>query len=576
MAFTRICAPFLIAILVFVGTVLAFTNRADAQLTITSPSALPAATQGQPYLQTLAASGGVASYNWALVPGSALPDDVVSLLPLSGLLAGTPQVSGQFSFEVRVTDSTAGAQLTATKTFSLTVLPFEIITPSPLPTATQGHSYAQVLTARGGQRPHSWALAPGSALPDGLNLSAISGELSGRPTKSGSFSFTARVMDALMVIAATKTFSLTVLPFEIATPSKLPGGTQGRSYSQTLAVSGGLPRYSWDLAPGSSLPAGLSLHNGSGELSGRLDVSGEFTFQVLVRDQSAGVGVLGALATKTLLLSVAPYQIATASPLPAATQSQSYTQTSAVNGGTAPIAWNIVSGALPTGLSLNGAVLSGTPTVSGSFSFTVRALDGFPGQPAQLTKAFALSVGQFGIATVSPLPAARQGQVYGNTFSVNGGLAPHSWSVVAGTLPTGLNLSGSGTLLGTPTATGSYSFTVRVTDSSAGTALTTTKVFTLTVAPFEITTPTPLSPARRLVQYNQTFTVAGGMSSYTWSVVGSGLPPGLSLAASSGALSGTPTTTGSYFFTVRVTDSSAGTALIATKVFALIVQPALQ
>ena len=137
-----------------------------------------------------------------------------------------------------------------------------------------------------------------------------------------------------------------------------------------------------------------------------------------------------------------------------------YTQTFTQTGGTGSAAFGI-TGTLPLGLTFTSAgVLSGTPTQSGSFPITVSAVDA---ANCLGTRQYTLLIGNLVIATTS-LPDTRINQAYSQTLTATGGTAPYSWSVVSGSLPTGLTLNASGTLFGTPTVGGTFNFTVRVTD----------------------------------------------------------------------------------------------------------------
>lgn len=66
--------------------------------------------------------------------------------------------------------------------------------------------------------------------------------------------------------------------------------------------------------------------------------------------------------------------------------------------------------------------------------------------------------------TTTSLPDATQNQSYNQTLQASGGDAPLSWSVISGALPSGVSLSSSGQLSGTPTQTGTFNFTVEVED----------------------------------------------------------------------------------------------------------------
>jgi hypothetical protein len=163
--------------------------------------------------------------------------------------------------------------------------------------------------------------------------------------------------------------------------------------------------------------------------------------------------------------------------------------------------------------------------------------------------------------TISPttLSAATVGAAYGPvTLSASGGTAPYRFNVGAG-LPAGLRLSPMGVLSGTPTAGGSFNFTVTAKDS-ATTPATGTQQYSLTVnAPTIVIGPATLTAATVGASYSQTLTGSGGTSPYHNFAVSTGAPPaGLKLSAA-GVLSGTPTAAGSFTFTVTAKDSSTGT-----------------
>jgi Putative Ig domain len=147
------------------------------------------------------------------------------------------------------------------------------------------------------------------------------------------------------------------------------------------------------------------------------------------------------------------------------------------------------------------------------------------------------------------------------TSSGGSGPTPYTWKLVSGSLPSGLSLSNFGVysaqIAGTPKQTGISTFTLQVTDGAGDTAR---QAFTLTIDP-----PLPLvitsgscCPAGTVgTAYHTNFFASGGVQPYTWSIISGQIPPGLRLAASPPAgLSGTPTTAGTYTFTVAVTDST--------------------
>ncbi|AAW77729.1 hemagglutinin [Xanthomonas oryzae pv. oryzae KACC 10331] len=175
------------------------------------------------------------------------------------------------------------------------------------------------------------------------------------------------------------------------------------------------------------------------------------------------------------------------------------------------------------------------------------------------------------VVTISPalLPAATAGSAYSQTLSASGGTPGYTFVVSAGTLPAGLTLSASGVLSGTPTASGSFNFTVTATDSGAPTSGS--RAYTLTVAGANVTLPATTLPAGTAGQaYSSAITPAtGGIAPYSYALTAGALPAGITLNTSSGTLSGTTTSVGSFNFTVTATDSTSGTPSQGTRGYTL-------
>jgi hypothetical protein len=144
----------------------AFSLTATCPGITVTPATLTQGTVGAAYNQTLAANGGSAPYTFALANGSALPSGLT--LSSGGALTGIPLVAGSFNFTVNATDSKGCAGSAA---FALTlVCPALTVSPATLPQGTVGANYNQTLSGVGGAGPYSFALANGSALPNGLTL----------------------------------------------------------------------------------------------------------------------------------------------------------------------------------------------------------------------------------------------------------------------------------------------------------------------------------------------------------------------------------------------------------------------
>jgi len=537
-------------------------------LTITTPSPLPNGTACMVYSLTFEATGGTLPYGWAISAGT-LPSGM-SLNQTTGVLSGTPSTSGTFNFTVQVTDSATYPYNPATgsKAFSLTINPSDlvIVTSSPLPDGRVNTAYYQALAATGGTKPYSWTGTSGT-LPAGMSLNQATGVLSGTPTQSGQFSFTVEVRSAAGGCAASKAFSLFIEgvgPPQIITTSPLPSGSTCQTYSQTLTASGGTPPYRWAIT-GGSLPTGLSLDAASGAVTGTPGATGVFNFTVQVTDSATPA----ATDSRAFALTIAAGDLTvTTSTLPNGKVNTPYSTTLTAAGGTTPYTWSVPPETLPAGLTLSSAgVLSGTPTVAGTSTFTVEVRSAAGGCTGR--KALSLTIDPAAvltIATTSPLPGATVGVAYGQTLSATGGVTPYTWSATG--LPAWLSLdTATGLLSGIPASAGVADFSIRVTDRAQNTA---TKAFSLTVNPsvtaLTIITASPLPQAWLGVAYSVSLVATGGTAPYGWSATGS-LPGGLALSTT-GVLSGVPTAAGTFSFTAQVTDANRRTA---TKACTLVV-----
>ncbi|MFT7773179.1 MAG: putative Ig domain-containing protein [Roseateles sp.] len=364
--------------------------------------------------------------------------------------------------------------------------------------------------------------------------------------------------------SAPATVSITVSNATVTySPSSPSAGGVGSAYSQSIAsASGATAPYSYALASG-SLPAGLTLAS-NGTISGTPTAGGSFNIIVTATDSSTGTGPFSATSgTLTLTVAVPTIAVNPASLSNASTGS-AYSASVTGSGGTAAYTFAVTAGGLPAGLTLaSNGTLSGTPTASGTFNFTVTATDSSTGTgPYTGSRPYSLTV-DAPTVTVAPvsLTAATVGASTNQTVTASGGVGPYTYAVTAGSLPAGLSLSSGGVISGTPTAGGSFNFTVTATDSSTGTGapFTGNRAYTLTVnAPTVTVAPASLSSIAAGATVNGTFTATGGTSAYTYAVTAGSLPAGVSLS-SAGVLSGAATATGTYNFTVTATDSSTGT-----------------
>ncbi len=293
-------------------------------------------------------------------------------------------------------------------------------------------------------------------------------------------------------------------------------------------------------------------------------------------------------------------------PFGVTTAPNSYSATIAVSkagAAGATVTFALTAGSLPPGLTMpagsgSGTVITGNPTKAGTFNFTVKATDGnltstlayqitvtVQGPPDQLLCTAAN--GSFLISGACVLPDAVLGQPYQGHLPTSHN-AGGTLSIVAGSLPAGLSLpatfGASGAIIGgtpgQPGIEGGSSFTVQGTGDQGQPLYQAYSIAVDQDVPLSIVLDSSGStfyPGTVGQALALDFFVSGGAAPYTWTLAAGKLPPGMTLENSSAGprdadnqIAGTPTTAGTYTFTMRLTDYAGQQA---TQQFTLPIQP---
>ena len=450
-----------------------------------SPSAAQAIDQGQTLsiAATVANDSSGKGVTWTVTGGGTLSATTGSPVTYAAPATVTSNTS------VKVT-ATSVADTTKSASVNIVVSPPPVITTTTLPADTEFTAYSQTVTATGGAGTLAFSISLG-ALPAGLTLNSSTGAIMGTPTGPNVQSnFSVKVTDSSNAgpdtVALALSITINLPPAPVISTTAPPAGTNGTAYTPfTFTVtSGGHASFTWSET--GTLPSNMTLSTG-GVLSGTPGQAGSFPISVSVQDSSNPRQ--SASQAFTLQINNPPPPSITTTSSPNGIVGNLYNQTIQASGGLAPFTWSVSAGTLPAGLGLsssttNSVTLTGTPTTAQSnVQFTIQVTDSLGRSSSQ---AYTVSIT---IATLSfttrALPNGVLSTAYDQSVSVTGGVPPYQFSLASGSgpLPTGLNPLGSnGAITGTPTAAGTFDFTVQVADSETP-AATATQAFSIVITP---------------------------------------------------------------------------------------------
>jgi formylglycine-generating enzyme required for sulfatase activity len=512
--------------------------------------------------EELEARGGGQPYTWA---ATGLPGITINATSASkARICGNFTLAGNYIVSVTARDGTGRVDI---EQFTFQVRPsLELKSSCPLEIGLQNSPYSTYLSADGGKLPYAWVLIPPDrGLPPGLTLNSTTGQIAGTPTSSGNYTFAYKVTDSCGN-SVNKTCSINIYPALTCNKSlNLPCFSVKPFTLQIVADND----FSLFAGNNSSISRIIYQNNSSWgfQVSAASSLNFELqdnedSFYVLAMNAGGPGDISGRIGATNIADLVENNKIKKSLDISAYLNSYSASEGS-IEAGT----YNVTLGEAQNARNQLGDSAWANPSIN--FSNSVITLNPYAYSSKQNQNvgfdlpSYKAVFFKFSGADVSTFPDTV-------ISTVSGGKPPYIWDLLpldnsGKILPDGIGyeISANGTQLilkGAVTESGTFSFISRVIDSLGNTC---SQNHTITVNPkLEITNTCPLPNGTKGTDYSANLTSTGGKPSFTWALVplGVGLPPGLTLNASSGRISGTPTAVGNFTFTIKVTDA-CGTAI---------------
>jgi Putative Ig domain len=562
---------------------------------------------------------GALTWSIAPIAATALFVNGLTIDPSTGVLSGTANFQGTAGFLATVTDSASPAR-SATHGFTITAAdPMQTPAPQTFNVGQYQDVIPITISSSGGVFPFTYTLSSGT-LPVGMRFLNQTGQITGSTTAVGSYPVNITIQDSYTppeIVTAKVTIKVIPPPLSIA--DSLPRQILlNRPFSGRVIAQGGIPPYTFSKQSG-SLPPGFSfIDPHGGQVSGTPTTAGFSFFTVGVTDSNTppsstslnfGITVstpLGRndtpvtatpIGNETIEATISPYIDPPGNaPLPA---DNDYYKAISLSGSIVhleTLAQRFYSDVDPIDTVIeivdgNGNQqttcrqvgntstafsspcvdddIPSPPTTDSTLDFKV------PG-PANTATTFYIHVLdwrgdarpdlRYGLEVsglVAPLsiqqsqvPPASRGIPYSQTLTALSPIGAVTWSVQSGILPPGLALSSAGTITGTATTDGSYSFTVLATDSGNPPQTATEQYSIQVVEPLKVTSAGVWPDACVNQPYTFTVQTSGGAPPLQWGFVSNGLWVGIGLDQSTGVFSGSAGSTGTFHGTVGVFDTT--------------------
>jgi len=453
-------------------------------------------------------------------------------------ISGTPTASGTFNYSIPLTGGCGAVNATGTITVTPAKTPG---TASSNPTLCINTALTNITrTTTGATGISNSGVAGANGLPAGVSAAWASNTItiSGTPTASGTFNYSIPLTGGCGAVNATGTITVT--------PANTPGTA---SSTPTLCINTALTAITrtttgaTGIGAATGLPAGVSAAWAANVLtiSGTPTASGTFNYSIPL---TGGCGAVNATGT----ITVTPANTAgTASSNPTLCINTALTNITRTTTGANGIG---AATGLPAGVTAawaaNVLTISGTPTASGTFNYSIPLTGGCG------------AVNATGTITVTPANTA--GTASSNpTLCINTALTNITRTTTGATgigtatgLPAGVTAafaSNTITISGTPTASGTFNYSIPLTGGCGAVNAT----GTITVTPNKTVSGPSSTPTlcinTALTSITHTTTLATGIGAAT------GLPTGVTAAWASNTItiSGTPTASGTFNYSIPLT-----------------------